>query len=1086
MRKYLVLWLLSSILLMNILGVYDVNDELEAGITSESNILTENGNVLDKQVESNSVQNITDEFVEEFRLRTQISKHFYNRVTDTFQYRSANNVLLPNFLRQTNWIDSEEHPIFYVLRLQNTSEYRTENITEFIELWNGFNNNSIFGVAIETFAGRFGFYLDFTDTDWGHGQYIYSPRFSNGSIPAFKKPQYALYPHLFVKAGGSWFDTILNNRTFYTGSNDPRDHLVISQTDNISSIKFITDKVVIDGFEWNITQGLKFNTSDGQFHMITHINSLDRGWQNIGFAYDITVSPSAIGTTLEPEKFILFNDTHSKMINITNLWLANETITNPLNKIDIISENGEKFSLNFDDMKNAGFNKTFLELHNQILPNEISRKTLLAGMFNFGAYTAGTEIRIDPSFSAKISNDEYDFDNTWDGALNYAVQTSSSDIDVGYNVGDLDKGYFTFDTGIIEAITSISNPILRIFQKDVNGANNIDEYIDFGLYYNSTLEGGFWNASYATLNDKANFLQETYVNDPSFLLLNSSFDDTNVTLDSSKVLTLLNAWIINHNIDPSNRQFIPFMVVNGTGMDVGSTDRMEFFDIAEGIVNRTISLTFDYTLEKAGISDFSFYKNITINSTEIFGNHTNFPLLVSLFDSDINISQADGDDIIFTNNQGLTILDYELELYNGTFNNTHAQLVAWVRIPILVNTSDTIIRMYYGNATTSNQENITGVWIDDYMGVWHFGESSGNAFDSTSFGTTGFVEGNIIQGFTGQIGNAYDFNNSLDNVDMGDPVNGHLDFGVNNFTYSIWFNINILTGNFQIPIYKGGEQGTSAGYDLEISENDANVIGGLADGTSSVTTAISSFTLNQWVNYVVVVDRLINESFLFEDAIQQGLGSDISSIGSVSTAIDLEISEFSWPVNGTLDEIRIINSSRSSDRIVTEYNNQFNPGSFISSGSQIIVDSINPIITSPADQSFEVGTTGNQISWNATDSFPDSFFILQNGTNVQNGAWTSGVLITISLDGLVVGVFNFTIQINDTSNNLASDLVTVNAISATTTGVNEAGNPGGNPDVVIIPKKPKPSLFDELFPFIMVIISIVLFFLLFMKPKKIS
>ena len=49
-------------------------------------------------------------------------------------------------------------------------------------------------------------------------------------------------------------------------------------------------------------------------------------------------------------------------------------------------------------------------------------------------------------------------------------------------------------------------------------------------------------------------------------------------------------------------------------------------------------------------SDFSYYKNITIDHTKVngTGTHENFPVLINILDSDLhNKTQANGDDIAF-------------------------------------------------------------------------------------------------------------------------------------------------------------------------------------------------------------------------------------------------------------------------------------------------------------------------------------------------------------------------------------------------------------------------------------------------------
>ena len=70
------------------------------------------------------------------------------------------------------------------------------------------------------------------------------------------------------------------------------------------------------------------------------------------------------------------------------------------------------------------------------------------------------------------------------------------------------------------------------------------------------------------------------------------------------------------------------------------------------------------------------------------------------------------------------------------------------------------------------------MWDSSYVGVWHLSESSGNAQDSTYYETDGSPLGGVTQGSTGQISGAYDFDGTspYDRVEMGDPVDEHLDF----------------------------------------------------------------------------------------------------------------------------------------------------------------------------------------------------------------------------------------------------------------------------------------------------------------------
>ncbi|MBY9001602.1 MAG: right-handed parallel beta-helix repeat-containing protein [Candidatus Heimdallarchaeota archaeon] len=92
-----------------------------------------------------------------------------------------------------------------------------------------------------------------------------------------------------------------------------------------------------------------------------------------------------------------------------------------------------------------------------------------------------------------------------------------------------------------------------------------------------------------------------------------------------------------------------------------------------------------------------------------------------------------------------------------------------------------------------------------------------------------------------------------------------------------------------------------------------------------------------------------------------------------------------------------------------------------------VVDTTSPIITSsPSDLTFDYGTTGNNISWIATDLDPDSYTILMNGTLFTEDNWFNDTEIIIVLDSLNIGSYNCTIVISDGSDNIINDTVIIN------------------------------------------------------------
>jgi hypothetical protein len=128
-------------------------------------------------------------------------------------------------------------------------------------------------------------------------------------------------------------------------------------------------------------------------------------------------------------------------------------------------------------------------------------------------------------------------------------------------------------------------------------------------------------------------------------------------------------------------------------------------------------------------------QEVTIDSNHVdftlSGDLTGFPYLVTLSAANdvFTTAQTDGDDILFTDSDGVTKLPHEIELYDAGATT----LVAWVRLPVLHSAADTTIYMYYGNPTVASQQQPDAVWDDDFAGVWHLREdgSTSEYEDST-------------------------------------------------------------------------------------------------------------------------------------------------------------------------------------------------------------------------------------------------------------------------------------------------------------------------------------------------------------------
>ncbi|MBN2228500.1 MAG: hypothetical protein JW779_02830 [Candidatus Thorarchaeota archaeon] len=95
-----------------------------------------------------------------------------------------------------------------------------------------------------------------------------------------------------------------------------------------------------------------------------------------------------------------------------------------------------------------------------------------------------------------------------------------------------------------------------------------------------------------------------------------------------------------------------------------------------------------------------------------------------------------------------------------------------------------------------------------------------------------------------------------------------------------------------------------------------------------------------------------------------------------------------------------------------------------------LYENITPVIESPDPVEFFFSETGYTLSWTVIDDYPSKYNITDNNETYASGSIDPiEPIISISLNGLAIGIHNFTIYVNDTSNNIAmsSVLVTVKA-----------------------------------------------------------
>jgi len=135
------------------------------------------------------------------------------------------------------------------------------------------------------------------------------------------------------------------------------------------------------------------------------------------------------------------------------------------------------------------------------------------------------------------------------------------------------------------------------------------------------------------------------------------------------------------------------------------------------------------------------------------------PVLVELTPGliDYNDFKSGGADIRFTDSDGNTELDYEIELWNPGGTS-----IIWVKIPsIAASETSHSIWMYYGNSNANPGENPSGVWDDNFVGVYHLATPGAIAYDSKN-GYNADVRADRPNRYPGMFGTGYSYQLNLD------------------------------------------------------------------------------------------------------------------------------------------------------------------------------------------------------------------------------------------------------------------------------------------------------------------------------------
>ncbi len=392
---------------------------------------------------------------------------------------------------------------------------------------------------------------------------------------------------------------------------------------------------------------------------------------------------------------------------------------------------------------------------------------------------------------------------------------------------------------------------------------------------------------------------------------------------------------------------------------------------------------------------YQYSSNITLDPASGPADLTDFPALISIITSPDcdrlrttgnggHVSSSSGYDIIFTD-QSDNKLDHEIESYDAATG----QYVAWIRIPLLSHTASTTIKMLYGNPTVGSDPSVTSVWTSNYKGIWHL---NGTDYSDATINANNGAQ-NATTNVTGRIAGGRGFNGTTSYISV--TTSGFVP-NDNNQTISIWANYSATPGGNRNLITF---QNTGASSAIQFGFRGGNTVAWKWGG-ALLADAGAAPSINTWHYYVYTFDG--TTSRIYVDGVERD-NSTVAPQTAMPTEGNIGRYNNGEYLAASLDEPRFSMSSKSAGWILTEYNNQNDPVSFILLGSENVAPDFASIgvcsTTYTLDQGYPSGGTysgpgvsgtnfnasvagvgTHQITYSYSDAYGCSFSVNRNIT----------------------------------------------------------------------------------------------------------
>lgn len=303
-------------------------------------------------------------------------------------------------------------------------------------------------------------------------------------------------------------------------------------------------------------------------------------------------------------------------------------------------------------------------------------------------------------------------------------------------------------------------------------------------------------------------------------------------------------------------------------------------------------------------------------------------------------------DLVATDDAGGSnpLLPMEPEFYVASTGET----VAWVNVPAISHTVDTIIYLWYGNAAVSTcQTTEESAWTSAYKAVYLLPNGSSlNANDGTASAFNGTANGSVVA-IAGKVDGGGSFpGGATDYIGVAANSINTAMAGVAGVSVSVWVKYSSLNGTGQFgnvlwagKMFSPGNSGSWINIRADGGSSAKPQCGGrstTADSFKSVTGA-TALSTNTFYHVTCVLDYSANTIKVYLNGVidgtnaSAGFGSATYSGGAggaIPTVTD-RIGDSSGAGNerptGVIDEVMVIGAALSADQVTNLYANTSNP-----------------------------------------------------------------------------------------------------------------------------------------------------------------